>query len=117
MSGHRKFDELRTTDPERRARIEAGTQALHDALRLAALREKKGMTQQDVATALAVSQAYVSKIERQEDIYLSTMRRYVEALGGKIRMIAVFDDEEVPVALLPATIEPRRSSRTRRAAL
>lgn len=100
MSGHRKFSELRTTDPERRARIESGTQALREALRLAALREKKGMTQKDVARALSVSQAYVSKIEREEDVYLSTMRRYVEALGGEVRMIAVFDGEEVPVSLL-----------------
>ena len=100
MSGHRAFDELRTTDPERRARIEAGTKALREALRLAELRERQGMTQQEVATALAVSQANVSKIERQNEVYLSTLQRYVTALGGRLRISAVFGDDDIPLQLL-----------------
>src|SRR6185312_12878188 len=96
MSGHHKWSEIRSNHPERRERVEAWARAYIDALTLAELRERQGMTQDAVARALAVSQANVSKIERRDDIYLTTLRRYVEALGGTVRVSAVFDGEEVP---------------------
>jgi transcriptional regulator with XRE-family HTH domain len=82
-------------DPERWERIEAGKAALRAVHELAALRERQGMTQVDVATALDVSQARVSKIEHQEDVYLSTLREYVAAIGGELRVSVIFADETV----------------------
>lgn len=67
------------------------------AYRLAEVRQQHGLTQTDVADSLQISQAAVSKIERGElaRSELSTIRRYVEALGGKLEIIADFGDERL----------------------
>ena len=90
-------------DPVRRARIEQVTRAIDDALALAAVRESTSLTQQDVAHTLNVSQANVSRIEHQADVYLSTFRGYVSALGGELQRTAVFPDRTVTL------VAPRRS--------
>jgi DNA-binding XRE family transcriptional regulator len=51
------------------------------------LRELAGKAQADVASALNIKQPSVSKIEKQADMYLSTLRNYVEAVGGKLELI------------------------------
>ena len=72
---------------------------MEDAVALAAIRERRELTQTDVAQILAVSQANVSRIERQGDLYLSTLASYIEALGGSLRLSAVFEDGEVEIGL------------------
>ncbi|WP_293858173.1 XRE family transcriptional regulator [uncultured Alsobacter sp.] len=54
---------------------------------LAELRRASGKAQADIAAALKIKQPSVSKIERQADMYLSTLRGYVEALGGELELI------------------------------
>ncbi len=54
--------------------------------------EPRDVTQQVLAEALDVSQPNVSRIEHQDDVFLSTLRSYVEALGGRLEVRAVFDD-------------------------
>jgi len=98
----KKFDELRTAvdaDPARRARVEAGKQAIRDALALADLRRACGATQAEVAELLHQSQANVSRIERERDWYLSTLRSYVAALGGELELVAVFGDDEIRIGI------------------
>lgn len=80
---------------ERRARVEARKQAMRDAMALGEIREKRGLTQTDIASVLEVSQGRVSRLERSHDVYLSTLREYVEALGGRLEVAAVFDDDRV----------------------
>ena len=95
MTKTKPFAELAAkakADPVRRARIEAYTRAIDDALALAELRNQRGVTQQEVAQTLNVSQANISRIEHEEDLYLSTLRGYVAALGGKLEVNAVFPD-------------------------
>jgi DNA-binding XRE family transcriptional regulator len=67
------------------------------AYRLADVRHKHGLTQVDVAERLHVSQTAVSKIERGElsRSELSTVRRYVEAIGGKLEIVADFGEERL----------------------
>jgi DNA-binding XRE family transcriptional regulator len=67
------------------------------AHRLADVRQQHGLTQTDVADRLHITQTAVSKIERGElaRSELSTIRRYVEALGGKLEIIADFGDERL----------------------
>lgn len=67
-------------------------QAMHDAVALADLRERRGFTQADIARALQVTQGNVSQVEHKEDLYLSTLVRYVQALGGRLELNAVFPD-------------------------
>lgn len=69
--------------------------AMLAAQRLSGMRERRSMTQREVADALAVSQANVSRIEHEDDLYLSTLRAYVEALGGTLDINARFPDGEV----------------------
>ena len=116
MSDFRDFDELRAKSPEGKARVAAYRHALEDALRLGELRERQGMTQKDVAAALHVSQTNVSKIERQKELYLSTVQRYVAALGFELRLCAVSDGEEVPLELVAAKPVPKRSHRAQKIA-
>lgn len=64
-------------------------------LRLGELRRRRGVSQAVIAEGLDVSQPNVSRIEQQDDIRLSTLSRYVAALGGRLELRAVFDDESV----------------------
>jgi DNA-binding XRE family transcriptional regulator len=82
-------------DPKRRARIEEYSHAIRDAMALAELRAERKMTQHAVAETLRVSQPNVSRIEHEEDLYISTLRDYVAALGGKLEINAVFPDQTV----------------------
>ena len=73
--------------PEEQAEIEARYQVLKqevDGLR--ELRQIAGKAQEEIATALNIKQPSVSKIEKQADMYLSTLRSYVEAVGGKLEL-------------------------------
>lgn len=88
------------TDPVRRARVATYKRAMEDALALAKLRTDHGMTQTAMAETFGVSQPTISRIEHEEDIYLSTLRGYVAALGGELEIHAVFPDGKV--ALVPA---------------
>jgi DNA-binding XRE family transcriptional regulator len=94
----RKFRELSApivADPENRSRIDIYKRAMRDVLALAKVRESRGMTQAQLAAQLDVTQANVSRIERQDDLYLSTLKQYIEALGGRLEIHAVFDDQTI----------------------
>jgi transcriptional regulator with XRE-family HTH domain len=82
-------------NPERRARIEQQKRAIQDVLALAELREAQHVTQQQVAQMLGVSQANVSRIEHQDDVYLSTLSNYITALGGHLEVTAIFPEGTV----------------------
>ena len=64
-------------------------------MNLRGLRESKGKTQGEVARKTAMSQPQLSRMEARHDHLLSTLRRYVEALGGEIEVIAHLDGERV----------------------
>ncbi|HEV2107270.1 MAG TPA: XRE family transcriptional regulator [Thermomicrobiales bacterium] len=83
------------SDPGRRARIEAFGRAIADVQSLADIRTGRGLTQRDVAQAMNVSQANVSRVEHQEDLYLSTLRGYISALGGNLELTAVFPERRI----------------------
>jgi DNA-binding XRE family transcriptional regulator len=87
------------SDETRSARVAAYRQAMEDALALAEVRERRELTQSDIARVLETSQPNISRIERQRDLYLSTLAEYVEALGGTLRISAVFEDEEVEIGV------------------
>ena len=54
------------------------------------MREARERSQAEVAEKLHIKQAAVSKLERRTDMYLSTLRSYIEAMGGKLEIIARF---------------------------
>ena len=72
---------------ERRARIEARAQTLVAEVEgLKALRQLAERSQEQIAASLGVKQPSVHKIERQADLYLSTLRRFIEAAGGTLEL-------------------------------
>ena len=83
--------------PERRQRNSERTKALLEAQRLDEIRKAMSLTQQQMAESLAVSQTAVSKIERQADMYVSTLGRFIEAMGGELRIVAHFPDGDIPI--------------------
>jgi DNA-binding transcriptional regulator YiaG len=65
---------------------------------LRALREAVGLTQEELAQRVAITQSQLSKLERREDYRLSTLRRYVAALGGELEIVAVVDGKRIRLA-------------------
>ncbi len=82
-----------------RAAIEAGAHRKIAALRLQQAREAAGMTQEQVAERLGITQATLSRMEHRPDVKISNIRRYVEALGGKLQVRAVFPRKHKTVEL------------------
>jgi transcriptional regulator with XRE-family HTH domain len=74
---------------ERRAGIEARAAELAT---LKDLRQAVAQTQDELAAALGVGQDTISRLEKRSDMLLSTLRRYVEAMGGKLELVAKFPD-------------------------
>ncbi len=84
----RNLDQVIASLPaKRRARIERRASELAT---LKDLREAAQRTQEDLAASLGVGQDTVSRIERRGDVLLSTLRRYVEAMGGELELVARF---------------------------
>ena len=94
MAGKHPFDRLRGGLPvAARAEAAALTDAMDRDLSLAELRRARLMTQDQLAADLRINQASVAKLERRTDMYLSTLRRFVEAMGGKLEIVARFPDQ------------------------
>jgi Helix-turn-helix domain len=85
----RTLDEMmKRLSKSRRAQIDRRFRELRDEVEsLQQLRRAAGRAQVDIAAALRIKQPSVSKIEKQTDLYLSTLRSYVEALGGKLDLV------------------------------
>lgn len=94
----KNFKELRSKMSEgARARSEAKAQILLSEMALSELREAVNLTQESLAEALGVKQASISKMERRSDMYLSTLRKIIEAMGGKLEIVAIMPDGPVRI--------------------
>jgi DNA-binding Xre family transcriptional regulator len=100
-----KFSELRKQVEERpgaKERIAARRAEALEEIRLYELRHAEAVSQAELAGRLDVTQGAISKLEHAEDVRISTLRQYLEALGARLELIAVFDEEEerrVPIHL------------------
>ena len=61
-------------------------------MQLHELRKSRNVTQVDLTGAMQVEQASIFKLEKREDMYVSTLREYVKALGGELKLVAAFPD-------------------------
>src|SRR5271154_1639944 len=77
---------------------EASAHLLEEEMTLRDLRKAHELTQERMAEALHISQDGVSRIEKRSDFLLSTLRSYIEAMGGKLRLVVEFPDRK-PVTL------------------
>jgi DNA-binding XRE family transcriptional regulator len=106
MSGRNSFKGL-TSDvsAERLERIEAHKSELREQMSLAELRHARRLTQETLGQTLNVGQSAVAKMENRADIYVSNLRRYIEAMGGVLEIVAHFPDGDVQITNF-ADIEP-----------
>jgi hypothetical protein len=75
------------------------------------VREARARSQKEVGKKLQINQAAVSKLERRTDMYLSTLRSYIEAMGGQLELIARFPDQVVRITQFEALDPEAPSSR------
>ncbi len=85
-------DYMASLPEERRRKIEEGTQKLIFACQLEMARKARKVSQKQLAAALRVSQPAIAKMEHEEDMKLSTLKRLVEGMGGTLRVEAEFPD-------------------------
>lgn len=98
MAGHKPFSELtKNFSPERRRRIDEMTRQAIAEMPLHELRQARELTQKDLAETLNVNQPAVSKLEQRTDAYISSLRSYIEAMGGKLKITAEFPEGEIGI--------------------
>ena len=89
----KSFNKLRDGMSElRREKVAAQTEELLASLPLHEIRLARKLSQEDIAARLDVKQAAVSKVEHRADIYISTLRRHIEAMGGTLIIQAEFPE-------------------------
>lgn len=94
---YHRWEELRKKKltPAQLEQIDRDVERELIAMDLRAVRELLGKTQVDIAEATDMTQSEVSRLEHRADVRLSTLRRYVEALGGEVEVFATFGDKKV----------------------
>jgi len=104
MSGHRPFKELTKNWPaRRRRRVEKRKAELSLEIEQAALSELRRalrVSQQELAHALGKSQAAIAQMEQRDDMKVSTLRETIEAMGGRLELVAHFPAGDVRITRL-----------------
>ena len=101
MAAYMKWKDLKNKmSPESRAEMSRMTAALVAEMPLEQLRAARQLTQTNLAQVLGVNQSAVSKLEKRTDMYLSTLRSYIEAMGGTLDIQAVFPEGSVRIDML-----------------
>jgi transcriptional regulator with XRE-family HTH domain len=92
-------DKIKNLHPARRKKVERrAAELVAEEMTLRELRHARKLTQVRIARELGISQDSVSRLEQRSDILLSTLRKTVEAMGGKLSLVAEFLDHK-PVVL------------------
>lgn len=100
---------------DRRAKVTTRSQKLiAEEMALRHLRQARALTQQSMANLMNIDQAGVSKIEGRSDMMLSTLRSYVEAMGGSLRLTAEFADGYVELATIGEVADAPKEAAKRR---
>ena len=93
-----KWESLRATiSPERRDANRLAAQQMMAEMPLEELRTARNITQTHLASLLQITQASVSKMEKRTDMYVSTLRSFVQAMGGELEIRAIFPDGTVKI--------------------
>jgi DNA-binding transcriptional regulator YiaG len=98
MAGKHSFAELRSRmSPESRERSRQKAVELRKEMDLAELRNAMQLSQEELASVLKVGQASVAKMEKRTDMYVSTLRRFIKAMGGELDIVARFPDHSISI--------------------
>jgi DNA-binding XRE family transcriptional regulator len=94
----KKFSELRSRlSPAAQERSDAKAKVMLAEMPLHELRQARGLSQKMLADLLHVQQPSIAKIEKRTDMYLSTLRSHIQAMGGELDIIARFPDGAVKI--------------------
>src|SRR5262245_18091008 len=95
----KKFETLRARmKPEAQARARSRAQALLIEMPLHELRQARVLSQKMLAEVLHVQQPSIAKLEKRTDMYISTLRSHIEAMGGELEVVARFPDGAVKIS-------------------
>ena len=94
----KKFSELRAAmPPAARQQANKKAKAMLLEMPLNELRQARGLSQKMLAEVLNVQQPSIAKMEKRTDMYLSTLRNHIEAMGGELEVVARFPDGAVKI--------------------
>jgi len=94
----KKFSDLVAgRSPESQARVDALVKKMRAEMPLHELRRAQALSQETLAKILHINQAAISKMERRTDMYISTLRNYIRAMGGELEIIATFPEGQVKI--------------------
>jgi DNA-binding XRE family transcriptional regulator len=119
---HNWRDIRRKLSPEQEEKTRQYVKSVVEAVTLNQLREARSLTQANLAGILGVNQGSVSKMEKRTDMYVSTLRSFIQAMGGQLQIKAVFPEGDIEieqfkdVAIPPAESKPRAASKRNTAA-
>jgi len=82
---------------EAQKRASEKTSKMLEEMPLQELRQARSLSQEQLAKILRIKQGSVSKLERRTDMYISTLRSYLKAMGGKLEIIAHFPDGDIKI--------------------
>jgi len=88
---------VNTLSAESRERIQKRIVDISGEMALQEVRQAMELTQQQIAHTLCMNQAAISKLEHQSDMYISTLRKFLSAMGGNLRIVASFPEGEVVI--------------------
>lgn len=98
MTGRNSFKDLRAKmTPAQQASVARKVAELREEMSLGELRQARRLTQDTLSETLHVGQAAVAKLEKRTDMYVSNLRRYVEAMGGELDIVARFPEGDVKI--------------------
>lgn len=99
MTSRNSFETLRAgMTPAQKKALVRKTEALRADMTLAELRQARQLTQQTLSGTLHVGQAAVAKMEKRTDMYVGNLRRFVEAMGGELEVVARFPEGSVKIS-------------------
>lgn len=94
----KKFKDLRKAmSPEAQARAHEKAMVMKAELPLAELRQARYFSQEQLAAVLEVKQPAIAKLEKKTDMYISSLRRFIEAMGGQLEINAHFPEGDVKI--------------------
>jgi DNA-binding XRE family transcriptional regulator len=83
--------------PEARAAAEVAAAEIDVEMNLAEVRRAMKLSQEEIGQTLQINQGSVAKIEKRADMYVSTLRRFIEAMGGELEIVARFPDHAIKI--------------------
>jgi DNA-binding XRE family transcriptional regulator len=101
----------RALSPQQEETTREYVKSVVESVTLNQLREARSLTQVNLANILGINQGSVSKMEKRTDMYISTLRSFIQAMGGQLQIKAVFPEGEVQIEQFESVAAPMDDSR------